>query len=483
MKIVWTFLLLVVVLAGLGTALLYRVMQPPPPLALPERGASFSDVTLIEPGFGRREHRFLSVEGDRIGVVADARSDADDPFLGAFAIPGLNDLHVHFPPPSIPGQTELWSFLFLLHGVTGVRDAGDVDGGSTPPAIRGITSGAFPGPRIVSCGKFVDGDPPLWGNSIVVRTPEDGRRAVAELAAAGHDCVKAYNGLDEPSLAAIREEAHAEALPVIGHVPKAVPFEQALLDDVQHLIGVRETVPGERPFPFNQVHWADVTQERIDFVIEQSLRHELAHTPTLITTERLSGLRRYQDMLREPDAALLPRFYRDVVWSPDGGVSPAGHMGPEDFDAVDRALEMKLRVVKRMHDAGVRLHSGTDALVSFVVPGASLHRELRLFVRAGLSPDEALAISTGASAEALGVPELGLLRPGAPAEMLLFAEDPTADLAALETLLGVVRDGRLYTRAELEEQLARYRAHFDGAVYDALLTSIVRRAIATTVGD
>ena len=120
---------------------------------------------------------------------------------------------------------------------------------------------------------------------------------------------------------------------------------------------------------------------------------------------------------------------------------------------------------------------------SFVVPGASLHRELRLFVRAGLSPDEALAISTGASAEALGVPELGLLRPGAPAEMLLFAEDPTADLAALETLLGVVRDGRLYTRAELEEQLARYRAHFDGAVYDALLTSIVRRAIATTVGD
>jgi imidazolonepropionase-like amidohydrolase len=136
-----------------------------------------------------------------------------------------------------------------------------------------------------------------------------------------------------------------------------------------------------------------------------------------------------------------------------------------------------------MHDAGVRLHSGTDALVAFVVPGASLHRELRLFVRAGLTPEQALAISTRASAEFLGVPELGRLRAGAPAELAIFRDDPTQSLDALDTLLGVVRDGRLYSRADLDAQLERYRSHFEGGLYDALLTPLVRRAVAATVGD
>ncbi|MGH0029475.1 MAG: amidohydrolase family protein [Myxococcota bacterium] len=481
-KLAVALVVLVAVAIGVG-AWVQRQLEPPPPLALPEPGVVFTDVTLVEPGFGRREHRQLVIEGDSIARIGEPLHEPDDPFAGAFVLPGLNDLHVHFPPAAIPGQTELWSFLFLMHGVTGVRDAADVDGTATRPAIDGIRSGAFPGPRVRSCHRFVDGDPPLWGNSIVVRNPEEGVRAVEQLVAEGADCVKAYDGLDAESLAAVLDEAHSEGLPVIGHVPRAVPFEQALLDDAQHLIGVRARRPDERRFPFNQVHWQDVTDERIDFVIEQSLIHDLAHTPTLVTTERLARYRSYETLLREPDAALLPRFYREVLWNPDGGVTPAGAMGPDDFDAVDRALEAKLRTVKRMHDAGVRLHTGTDSLVYFVVPGASLHRELRLLVRAGLSPDQALALSTQASAEALGVPSLGLLRVGAPADLVVFRDDPTNSLDALDGLLAVVRDGRVYTREAMQAQLERYRAHFESAVYDTVLPPLVRRAIASTVSD
>jgi imidazolonepropionase-like amidohydrolase len=468
----------VAVVAGL---LLARALRPPPPLALPAQGAAFSDVTVIEPDASRREHRFVSVEGDRIASIESARPDPDDPFAGAFLLPGLNDLHVHFPPSSIPGQTELWSFLFLLHGVTGVRDAGDVDGTASGPAIEGIRGDLFPGPRILACGPFVDGDPPRWSNSLVVTTPEEGRRAVQRIVGDDFDCVKAYDGLDEASLDAIREEAHSEGLPLIGHVPRRVPFEKALLDDAQHLIGVRQPLPDERPFPFNQVHWADVEAERIDFVIATSLENDLAHTPTLVTTERLVAMRHYAELLHEADALLLPRFYRDVIWSPDGGVSPAGSMQAKDFDDLERALEKKLWAVKRMYDAGVRLHSGTDTLVGFVVPGSSLHRELRMFERAGLTPEQALAISTGDSAESMGVPQLGLLRPGAPAELALFREDPTRSLDALDSLVAVVRDGRLYSREDLEAQLARYRRHYDGALFDAVMTPLVRRAVASTM--
>lgn len=476
---------LAVLAAVVAAALLFvvRSLDPPPPLAPPAQGARFSSVTLVEPGVGRRADVFVAVEGGEIAEIAPGRADPDDPFAGAFVLPGLNDLHVHFPPPTLPGQTELWSFLFLLHGVTGVRDAGDVNGNATGPAIEGIRDGHFAGPRIRSCGWFVDGPEPMWSHSLVATTPEEGREAVRRIAEEGLDCVKAYNGLTREVLDAVREAAHAEALPVIGHVPQGVPFEEALLDDAQHLIGVRAPRPGERPFPFNQVHWAEVDDARIDFVIAQSLAHDLAHTPTLVTTDRLAAMRRYEKLLEEPDARLLPRFYRAVVWNPEGGLSPAGKMEAADFDAMDRALEAKLHAVKRMYDAGVELHSGTDSLVAFIVPGAALHRELRLFVRAGLSPEQALAVSTGASADFLEVPGLGSLRPGNPAELAIFREDPTASLDALDTLVGVVRDGRLYTREQLDAQMQRYRKHFDAATYDTLVTPLVRRALSSTLPD
>jgi imidazolonepropionase-like amidohydrolase len=128
----------------------------------------------------------------------------------------------------------------------------------------------------------------------------------------------------------------------------------------------------------------------------------------------------------------------------------------------------------------VALHTGTDTLIAFVVPGASLHRELRIWVDAGLTPERALAAATGESAAALGVPGLGTLRAGAPAELVIFREDPTRSLDALDSIAGVVRDGRLYTREALDAQLARYRAHFDAAAYDALVTPLIRRMLAGT---
>ena len=61
---------------------------------------------------------------------------------------------------------------------------------------------------------------------------------------------------------------------------------------------------------------------------------------------------------------------------------------------VRAAHRAQLRTVKRLHEAGVELHTGTDTLVAFIVPGAALHRELRLLAQAGLTPEQALAVST-----------------------------------------------------------------------------------------
>jgi hypothetical protein len=472
----------VAALVALLALAIWAIVRPPAPLALPAQGAVLEGVTLVEPGGFRRASVRLVVEGSSIERIEDAPPRAAGPFAGAFVLPGLVDLHVHFPPPTLPGQTALFALLHLQHGVTTVRDAGDPDGRSTEPARRGVAEGRFPGPRILACGPLVDGDPPVWKSSLVARTPEEGREAVRRVAEGDYDCVKAYDGLDAPTLDAIREEAHARSLPVIGHVPRRVPFEAARLDDAQHLIGVPPPPadPSVR-FPWILRAWLELDDARLDGIVAASLRHRIAHTPTLVTLDRLVAQADRAAVLREADALLLPRFYREVVWNPDIGFPAARELGRSGFEIVRAAQRVQLRTVKRLFDAGVELHTGTDALIPFVVPGAGLHRELRMFVRAGLTPEQALALSTRSSARVLDVDGLGELRPGAPAELAVFREDPTRDLAALDTLVAVVRDGRLYTREALDAQLARYRAHHEGALYDALVTPLVRRVVAATL--
>ena len=472
--------MLVVLLVAFGVVV-HRVLQPPPPLALPERGAVLHDVTLIEPGRSRIDHRRLVVTGNTIATIQPALPGGDNPFSGMYVLPGLADLHVHFPPSALPGQTDLFAFLYLYHGITAARDAGDADGTASAPARSGVAEGRFPGPRLFACGPFVDGEPPLWENSLVARNPEEGRRAVQTIAERGYDCVKVYDELDADTLAAVREAAHQHGLPLIGHVPKRVPYEVARLDDAQHMIGIPPPpADPNRVFPFIMAEWERLDDARLDMLIAESKRSKIAITPTLVVIDRMLQSEDYASMLGEPDLQLLPRFYREVLWNPDGGMSITGQMKSDAFAMLRRAFEIEKRTVKRMHDAGVAVHTGTDSLVPFVVPGASLHRELRLFVDAGFTPEEALALSMRDSAEYLGVLSLGLLKPGAPAELLIFREDPTQSLDALDSLAGVVRDGRLYPRDVLDAQLARYQAHFDAPLFNAIVTPLVRWTLAKT---
>jgi cytosine/adenosine deaminase-related metal-dependent hydrolase len=454
---------------------------PPAALAPPARGAVFENVTVINPGRGRAEARTVRIVESRVEAVEAAApgGGGDARFAGAYLLPGLIDMHVHFPPDTGLGQTELFAFLFLAHGVTTVRDAADVDGTSTAPARNGARSAGFASPREFACGPLVDGPEPIWKNSIRVTGPAEGSAAVEKIAAQGFDCVKVYDGLSAESLAAVQQAAAEKGLPVIGHVPRRVPFEVAHLDDVQHLTGVATPAGGDlRPFPKNMDAWGRVDDARMDFIVETSKRLGIAHTPTLVTGDRLRAMQSYDSLREEADARLLPRFYRDVVWSPREGIPTLRRLEPADFPVLQDVGTRAARLVQRLHAAGVPVFAGSDTQNPFVVPGASLWRELRLLVQAGLTPEQALEAATAAPGAFLRVPGLGRVEPGAPADLLILREDPTRSLDALDSLEAVVADGRLYTREELGEQLARYRRYSEGALFDALSMVLVRRAMA-----
>ena len=446
-------LLLAGALLALAGAVAWRLLAPPP-LEVPAAGVVLRHVTLVEPGRGAREDRTLTVVADRIEAIAPSRPDEPPgPFAGRFVAPGLIDLHVHHPPAVALGERSLFDLLFLLHGVTSVRDTGDVLG-SLWEQRRRVAAGETPGPRIFSCGTILDGPSPVWPGTRVVEDAPQGQRAVEELARAGADCVKVYNDLSPEAYRAIVDAAAARGLPVVAHVPWSVPLPSLGRVEVQHLMGLTDD-------------WEEVPPQLVRWYVHVSQATGISHTPTLVTFARAAELDQYERLAASPLARLLPRYWRRLVWNPSRNplvaeLSPAG--GGDARSRIARMMEL----VGALHAAGVPVLAGTDTPQPFVVPGAGLHEELRLLAEAGLGLEGAWAAATRKAGEALRVPGLGTLEPGAPADLLVLREDPTRHLEALSTLEAVVAAGRLYRREALEQALAEQRAHFDGFPYRSL---------------
>jgi len=98
--------------------------------------------------------------------------------------------------------------------------------------------------------------------------------------------------------------------------------------------------------------------------------------------------------------------------------------------------------VAALHRAGVTIVAGTDAPAPGVAHGASLHRELELLVRSGLTPVDALDAATSGPARAFGFHDRGRVAPGLRADLLLVEGDPTADIRATRRIVGVWKLGR-----------------------------------------
>jgi imidazolonepropionase-like amidohydrolase len=124
-------------------------------------------------------------------------------------------------------------------------------------------------------------------------------------------------------------------------------------------------------------------------------------------------------------------------------------------------FEFDLKLARAMHAAGVPMLAGSDSLDPFNYPGSGLHEELKLLVRAGFSPMEALQAATINPARFLGRDDadgFGTLEPGRLADIVLLDADPLADIANTQRISAVVTNGRLLDRAELNRLLEQARS-------------------------
>ncbi len=388
---------------------------------------------------------------------------------GKYLIPGLWDMHVHIfkhtPRPNTNNK-DIYFPLMIANGVTGVRDMW-----TDPDDLklvrqwqRDIESGEMLGPRIAPGSTIVDGVPTFLPNSLGVSTPDEARRAVRMLKAAGAGFIKVYWNLSPEAYYAIAAEAKRLGIAFAGHVPftiSAADASDAGQKSIEHLTGILETC-STKAAEFQKARewtpalademWRTYDEQTCRALFARFAKNGTWHTPTM-ALHRMLAFRREEDFKKDPR---LPYVPADTV---QAWLKPTRQ--GEGVDPETRRLRFRklLETVGMMHRAGVPLLAGTDLGNPFIFAGFSLHDELELFVQAGLTPLEALRTATVNPAKYLGVSDsLGTIEQGKIADLVLLEASPLEDISNTQKIAAVIVNGRYLSKQELRKMLSDVEA-------------------------
>lgn len=394
------------------------------------------------------ERQTVFVEGAEIRElrggddVRDASTVIDGD--GAYLIPGLVDAHMH--------HWEGVDYLnYIAHGVTTVIGLGQGRSGEAFNALNTrIDAGELIGPRIYTTAQTI-------ANHIQIDDPDEAREFVRSLKADGFALVKVYNNIPRDVFAAVVEEAELQSLPVFGHLPRTFPTPDALRGGLDVVAHVEEFYfahfggPRDQQLDgFDGSELPDLAQ--IDAIIALMLEHDVALIPNLIfsfVTQRF-----WEDeeaALAHPELAYSSPGLRDA-WRASNGARRNMIEKRMLRERIKYAFSHEF--TRRAHVAGVLLVAGTDAPVRGVLPGASMHGEMREFVKTGLSPAEALSTATANAGLLMRryvdpSVRLGRVAPGFEADLVLLRANPLEDVRHAADIAGVMSDGVWYSAEQL----------------------------------
>ncbi len=357
------------------------------------------------------------IEGDRItaaGSKAIVKVPDDAEIIdatGKAVLPGLWDMHAHYE------QAE-WGPVYLASGVTTARDCGN-ELEFLVALRRGIDHGEVAGPRLLVAG-LVDAGHSAWGTSRV-DTVEQAKEVVERFSKLGFEQVKVYDGVQKPVLKALATAAHEKGMTVLGHVPSTMNALDAVelgLDQISHVI-CSETLGGARPQEALAIY------KKRGTVIDPTLAiYELIYRP-----------------FKKPLSDFYPAFEK----LPSPVAANLNHWGMDnDLGAFKRSMKW----VKALHDEGIPIVPGSDQCV----PGHSLHHELELYVKCGMTPREAIASATTVSAKVMKIDDAGTIAKGKRADIVIIDGDPLEKIEDIRKVWKTIAAGRVYDPAEQWEK-------------------------------
>jgi len=302
---------------------------------------------------------------------------------------------------------------FLMAGITSVRDLGNSGRFGDVALRQAINEGSVEGPRMYVSGPGlspVGGQfPGLKSNYQaiaeeeyrIIRGAEDARLAVRENVTLGARVIKIYSNntpnpgyLSIEEMRAIVDEAHLMGVKVAAHATDDKAVRRAVEAGVDSI---------EHGYQIEDATLALMKEKNVVLV------------PTDVSS---SELKRYFELSGKP-----------VPGDPKAAVEPQS-------DRLRRAIK-----------AGVTIAAGSDNYINFEMPqGAAAKRVLFAYQESGVELTQILQWATFNAGKLVADGRIGVIKPKALADIIAVAGDPTKDLAAIEKVKFVMKNGTIYMR-------------------------------------
>ena len=421
------------------------------------------------------EDQTLLLDGAKIAAVQAASAPVPAGYrvidgTGETALPGLVGMHNHLfylqrpnidptghfeQPIIVPQMSFSAPRLYLANGVTTMRTTGSVEPYTDLALKREIDAGKLVGPHMDVTGPYLEGAGAFFIQNHPITSPEDARKTVAYWAEQGVNSFKAYMNITRAELKAAIDEAHRHHLKVTGHLC-SVTYPEAValgIDNLEHGFFVNTQLdPGKQPDKCPDTAGnptiAAMTpgSPEANALIKLLVDHHVAITSTLPVFEQSvplhAPLQARQMEVLTPQAKESYLYLRNLTSSRAG--TPRGQQAAEGYKN-DLGLE------RQFVAAGGLLMAGPDPTGNGgVIPGFGDQREIELLVEAGFTPVEAVRIGTLNGATYLGLADrIGSIATGKNADLFIVKGNPAANIADIENVIVVFKDGVGYDSRKL----------------------------------
>jgi imidazolonepropionase-like amidohydrolase len=355
---------------------------------------------------------------------------------GKYLMPGLAEMHGHIPPPNAPkAYTEAVLFLYVANGITTVR------GMLGAPNQLELRDRANRG-EIVSPTLYLAG-PSFNGNS--VNSPEQAVSMVRQQKQEGWDLLKVHPGLTRDEYDAMAKTAKEVGIRFAGHVPADVGIIHALemgQETIDHVDGYIEYLNGDAG-PVDEAKLADV--------VRRTKAAGAWIVPTMALWETLVGYTDLNTLAAMPELKYAPPQQVEQ-WK----TAARNRLNQPNFDRkkVELIVTNRMRILKALHEGGVRILLGTDAPQQFSVPGYSIHREMAVMVKCGFTPYQIIHSGTKNVGEYFKSKDnFGTIEIGKGADLILVEGNPLKDVANIARRAGVMTRGRWLPESEIRKRL------------------------------
>jgi len=367
---------------------------------------------------------------------------------GHVLMPALFDMHAH---------ESTWNLLLqIAGGVTTSRDMGN-DNTRLQQIITQVDAGDIVGSRIIPCG-FIEGDSPYSASGgFRVKDLQGAKDAVEWYAQHGYHQIKIYNSFHPEWVAETAALAHQRGMRVSGHVPAFMTSAEAIragYDEIQHInqlmlvffVGPKDDTRTLARFYLlaENAHALDLSSSKVTELVNLMKEH---HTVLDTTLTAFEG--NFTQMQGELDPSYAAVADHVPVAVRRGWLENSMNVTARNVATYRASYDKMVQFVGLLYRAGVPLEAGTDDIAGF-----TLHRELELYVRAGIPAAEALRIATWNGARFTGrLDDLGSIEPRKRADMILVDGDPTQNISDIRRISLVMKDGVVYFPAEVYEAI------------------------------